>query len=68
VSRRNPRYLSFLLTGGVIGLLIAVALVVGAGDSAEDPRRLLIYLGALLTGIGALAGGVVAVLIESRRR
>jgi uncharacterized protein (DUF1501 family) len=68
VSRRNPRYLSFLLTGAVIGLIVALVLVVAAGDSAEDPRRLLIYLGAMLTGIGALAGGGIAVLIESRRR
>jgi hypothetical protein len=68
VSRRNPRYLSFLVTGGVVGLLLAVGLVVAAGSSAQDPRRLLVYLGALLTGLGALAGGAVAVLIESRRR
>jgi hypothetical protein len=68
VSRRNPRYLSFLLTGGVIGLVVAVTLVVAAGSSAEDPRRLLVYLGAMLTGVGALAGGAVAVLLESRRR
>jgi hypothetical protein len=68
VVRRNPRYPAFLVTGGVVGLVVAVVLVVAAGSTAKDPTRLMVYLGVLLAGLGALAGGVVAVLLESRRR
>ncbi len=68
MPRRNPRYPAFLLTGAVIGVLTAVVLVLGPGSGVDDRTRLLAYLVALLGGLGALAGGVVAVLLEGRRR
>jgi hypothetical protein len=68
VARRNPRYRAFLLTGAVVGVAAAVLLVLGPGADVADRARLLAYLAALLGGIGALAGGVVAVLLEGRRR
>ena len=68
MARRNPRYSAFLLTGAVFGVLTAVVLVLGPGSGVENPARLLAYLVALLGGLGALAGGVVAVLLEGRRR
>jgi hypothetical protein len=68
VPRRNPRYPAFLLTGAVIGVLVAGVLVLGPGSGADNPARLLAYLVALLGGLGALAGGVVAVVLEGRRR
>jgi hypothetical protein len=68
VPRRNPRYPAFLLTGAVLGVLAAVVLVLGPGAGVDDRARLLAYLVALLGGLGALAGGVVAVVLEGRRR
>ena len=68
MPRRNPRYAAFLLTGAVVGVLAAVVLVLGPGADVDDRARLLSYLVALLGGLGALAGGVVAVLLEGRRR
>ena len=68
MARRNPRYPAFLVTGAVVGVLAAVVLVLGPGAGVDDRARLLAYLVALLGGLGALAGGVVAVLLEGRRR
>jgi hypothetical protein len=68
VARRNPRYPAFLLTGAVVGLAAAILLVLGPGADVADRPRLLAYLAALLGGLGALAGGAIAVLIEGRRR
>jgi len=68
VPRRNPRYVAFLLTGAIVGVLAAVVLVLGPGADVADQPRLLAYLAALLGGLGALAGGVVAVVLEGRRR
>lgn len=67
-TRRSPRYAAFLVTGAVVGLVVALVLAFGPGSTVDDPRRLLAYLCALLAGIGALLGGAVAVLLEGRRR
>ena len=68
MPRRDPRYPAFLLTGAAIGVLAALVLVLGPGSGVDNRPRLLAYLVALLGGLGALAGGVVAVLLEGRRR
>ena len=67
MPRRNPRYSAFLVTGAVVGVFAAAVLVLGPGAGVDDRTRLLTYLVALLGGIGALLGGLVAVLIEARR-
>jgi hypothetical protein len=65
---RLPRYPAFLVSGGAVGLVAAVVLVLGPGSGVSDQPRLLAYLAALLGGLGALLGGLVAVLLEARRR
>jgi hypothetical protein len=62
--RRHPRYASFLLTGALIGLLATVVVVIGPGADVQRRSQLFFYLGLLLIGIGALLGGLVAVLVE----
>jgi uncharacterized SAM-dependent methyltransferase len=54
----------FLVTGGLVGLIATVILALTAGDAAASPRRLMLYLGILLGGLGVLAGGAVAVWLE----
>jgi hypothetical protein len=66
-TRRTPRYAAFLGTGAVVGVVVAIVLLLTVGDDVQDSRRLLFYLCALLAGIGALLGGLVAVLVEGRR-
>jgi hypothetical protein len=68
VARRNPRYASFLVTGGLAGLLTTLAVVLGPGADVDRQQALFFYLGILLTGTGALLGGLVAVLVEGRHK
>jgi len=65
---RRPRYTSFLVTGGLVGLLATLVVVLGPGADVERQRALFFYLGILLTGTGALLGGLVAVLVEGRHK
>ena len=67
-ARRRPRYLRFILSGAVVGLVVSGVLTAVRADHVEQPRYLLLYLALLLGGIGALLGGLVAVLIEGRGR
>ena len=65
---RRPRYTSFLVTGGLVGLLATIVVVLGPGADVERRQALFFYLGILLTGTGALLGGLVAVLVEGRHK
>jgi hypothetical protein len=65
---RRPRYVAFLVTGGALGLVATVLLALAAGDSVDSTRRLTFYLAILLGGLGALAGGGVAVWLERNAR
>ena len=67
-ARRRPRYLRFIVSGAIVGLVVSGVLTAVRADQVEQPRYLLLYLALLLGGIGALLGGLVAVLIEGRRR
>ena len=66
--RGNPRYASFLATGGAVGLLLTVVLVQGPGRDVDNRGRLFLYLAVLLVGLGALLGGLAAVLLERDAR
>ena len=52
----------------VVGLLATVVLSLTVRDSVGSTARLLLYLGILLGGLGALAGGGVAVWLERDAR
>ena len=65
---RLPRFSAFLLTGGLAGLLIGLFLsVIGPVDARYDSSSAAGFLGLIFAGLGTLAGGLVAVLIEKRR-
>jgi MFS family permease len=66
--RRLPRYSRFLVTGGLVGVVAAIIVVIGPGADVDQRGRLLALLLGLLTGLGALLGGIIAVLLEARRR
>lgn len=65
---RRPRYLAFLVTGALVGLLATVVVALSADDAAGSTRRLMLYLGILLGGVGTLVGGALAVWLERDRR
>jgi hypothetical protein len=66
-SYRTPNFTAFLLTGGLVGLLIGFLLsVFGPDDARYDASAALGYLGLFCAALGVLAGGVVAVLLDRR--
>ena len=65
---RRPRYVPFLVTGMAVGLLATIVLSLSVRDSVDSTARVLVYLGILLGGLGALAGGGVAVWLERDAR
>jgi len=66
-ARRTPKFSAFLITGGLAGLIIGFLLsVIGPVDARYDASAALGFLGLIFAGLGALAGGIIAVLIEKR--
>jgi len=56
-----------LITGGILGLLIGFFLsLVGHPDTRYDASAALGLLGLICAGLGALVGGIVAVLLDRR--
>ena len=68
VVRRSPRYLRFLVTGGLVGVLVAAVLALLRSGQVEEPWVLFLYLSILFAAIGGLLGGLIAVVLESWRR
>ena len=65
--RRSPRFTAFLITGGIVGLLIGFFLsVVGHPDTRYDASAVLGFLGLICAGLGVLVGGIIAVLLDRR--
>jgi cation transporter-like permease len=63
--RRSPKYAAFIVTGALIGLLVAI---VAGGTGAVDPQfsraKLIGYLAMALVLVGGLLGAGVAVALE----
>lgn len=64
--RRTPKFLPFMITGGVLGLAVGFILWLSANAS----RELLGYLITYSAGIGVALGLIAATIIETitRRR
>jgi hypothetical protein len=63
--RRSPKYAAFIVTGALLGLLVAL---VAGGTGAVDPQssrlKLIGYLGMALVLLGGLVGAGIAVALE----
>jgi hypothetical protein len=65
--RRYPNFAAFLITGGLLGLLIGFFLSLsGPGDPSYDPSSVLGFLALICAGLGVLVGGIIAVLLDKR--
>ena len=66
-TRRTPRYLPFLGTGALVGVLVAAVLTLRRAGQVEQPWVLFLYLAIVLGVVGGILGGLAAVVLESRR-
>lgn len=64
---RRPKFRAFLLTGAVVGLLVALV-VDQAGPNVPNygTGSVIGFIGLLFAGVGALLGGILAVLLDRR--
>jgi len=62
--RRSPKYLQFLITGGILGLIIALILNASIAADARTAAPILGYLVAFSVAIGAALGMVAAVILD----
>ena len=65
--RKTPKFMAFLLTGGLTGLLVGFILsVIGPVDARYDGSAALGFLGLIGAALGMLVGGIIAVLLDKR--
>lgn len=62
--RRAPKYLPFLLTGGVIGVIVAVVIGLAIPAEQRTAQPVITYLIAYLGGIGVVLGIVAALILD----
>ena len=66
-ARREPSFTAFLISGGLVGLLIGFCVsVFGQADGRYDASATLGFLGLIFAGLGVLVGGIIAVLLDKR--
>jgi len=65
--RRTPNFPAFLITGGLVGLVVGFSVsVFGPAAVRYDAASEVGFLGLICAGLGVLVGGVVAVLLDRR--
>ena len=62
--RRSPKYLPFLITGAVVGVIVAVILGLTIPADSRTPEPIVTYLIGYLGAIGAALGIVTAVVVD----
>jgi hypothetical protein len=65
--RRAPNIPAFLLTGGLVGLVLGILLaVMGHDDTRYDVPAALAFFGLIGAAFGVLIGGIIAVLLDRK--
>ena len=62
--RKTPRFLPFLLTGGVLGIIIALVVGLTIPEEQKTGEPIVTLLVAFFAGIGMSAGIVVAIVLD----
>lgn len=62
--RRAPKYLPFMLTGGIIGVVAAVLIGLAIPAEARTEQPIITYLIAYLGGLGVVLGIVAALILD----
>jgi uncharacterized membrane protein YgaE (UPF0421/DUF939 family) len=64
---RRPKFGAFLITGAVIGLIVAIVVnQMGPDPAGYSGRTVFGFLGLAFAGLGALLAGIVAVLLDRK--
>ena len=63
--RKTPKFLPFLLTGGVIGIIVALVVGLAIPEDQKTGEPIITFLIAFFAGIG-LSLGIVAAIIFDR--
>ena len=64
---RRPSFPAFLVSGGLVGLLIGFLVsVFGPADARYEASATLGFFGLIGAGLGVLVGGIIAVLLDKR--
>lgn len=68
--RRAPRYRAFVVTGALLGLVVAllVVLIAPEGEGGYGPGPTFVFTGLAAALLGALLGGAVAVVLDRAGR
>jgi high-affinity Fe2+/Pb2+ permease len=62
--RRTPKFLEFILTGAVLGVIIALIVGFSIPEEQRTAEPIVTYLIAYFAGFGAAAGVVLAVILD----
>lgn len=62
--RRSPKYLTFIITGAVIGVIVAGVFGLTIPEQQQTAEPVVTYLIAYLGGIGVVLGIVVALIVD----
>ncbi|WP_285727707.1 hypothetical protein [Psychromicrobium xiongbiense] len=68
--RRAPKYVPFLVAGGLLGVIVAGILTLSSSDAVYSSGTVFGFLVVLTVAAGAALGGIVALVIDwiGRRR
>lgn len=62
--RRSPKFFQFMITGGVLGLIVALILNASIAPEARSAAPILGYLIAFSVAIGAGLGITAAIILD----
>jgi ABC-type branched-subunit amino acid transport system permease subunit len=62
--RRVPRFLPFILTGGILGVLIALLIGLSIPEEQRTAEPIVTFLVAYIGGIGVVLGIVAALILD----
>lgn len=62
--RRSPKYLTFLISGAVLGIIVALILGLGIPEEQRTAKPIVTFLVAFLGGTGAALGITVAMILD----
>jgi len=63
--RRAPKYVPFLILGGLVGIIVAAVIAYALpGDASFDPNSVFGFFMVLCGGGGVILGAIVALLLD----